>query len=92
MINFWPFWPKFLKITPQAKGIAFAAKVLEKIIFLTSKLKSKKSKASSFASYKISDFVRGKARGPEIFWNDRYKVIFRNENHFWFSEKLKIAC
>ena len=42
------FWLFLKKIAPQAKGIAFPAKVLEKIIFLTSKLKIKKQHFSSF--------------------------------------------
>ena len=45
----------------------FAAKVLEKIIFLTSKLKLKKAKFSGFVLYKNDFFVQGKARRPEIF-------------------------
>ena len=44
--------PFKIKHSPQAKALAFTAKVLEKIIFLTSKLNIKKAWYSSFALYK----------------------------------------
>ena len=58
---------KIYILSPQAKALPLPAAVLEKIIFLTSKLKQENLTCSSFTLYKTFKKVQGKARRVLIF-------------------------